>query len=424
MKLVKMSLLAATLVASSAFAIDNTKVSGDARLYYGTNDGVSGIAGGHDSDAALFRKQNSYGQAAVNLGLTTDLTEGVSAGVATQGLTTLGLENNLVANTWGGGAANVNTQWWFSEMWVAATLGKTTAKVGRQAVDTPLAFTETWNIATNTFDAAVLLNQDIPDTTLVGAWIGKHNGVAGGGVVSPANVGGIDVDSYATFAVKGAYAAAVVNNSWKPLTVQAWYYDVVRAANAEWVQADLAMDFGLIAGVQFAATQAKGQFDGQDDSSAIAAKIGYTNADMGLTVSAAYSQTDKKGLIDISNVATGHTQGSQSKLYTEAWWNYGYVGAADMSAINVTAEYAIKDIVDLGLYITQATAGDEAAAGGLGGSKHDDLTEAALSASKAFGPLDTSLVFIYTDACDQNIEAGETEGTAYNALQVYLTYNF
>ena len=34
MKLVKMSLLAATLVASSAFAIDNVKVSGDAKLYY------------------------------------------------------------------------------------------------------------------------------------------------------------------------------------------------------------------------------------------------------------------------------------------------------------------------------------------------------------------------------------------------------
>jgi hypothetical protein len=31
-------------------------------------------------------------------------------------------------------------------------------------------------VVPNTFDAAVLINQDIPDTTLVGAWVGKSNG--------------------------------------------------------------------------------------------------------------------------------------------------------------------------------------------------------------------------------------------------------
>ena len=34
MKFTKMSLVAALLVGSSAFAIDNVKVSGDAKLYY------------------------------------------------------------------------------------------------------------------------------------------------------------------------------------------------------------------------------------------------------------------------------------------------------------------------------------------------------------------------------------------------------
>jgi imipenem/basic amino acid-specific outer membrane pore len=43
-------------------------------------------------------------------------------------------------------------------------------------LDTPLAFSETWSIVPNTFEGAVVLNQDLPDTTLVGAWIGKGNG--------------------------------------------------------------------------------------------------------------------------------------------------------------------------------------------------------------------------------------------------------
>jgi hypothetical protein len=166
MKIVKMSLVAAMLVGASAYAIDNVKVSGDAKVFYGATD---------LGDASLFDKAGAYGQAAAGLNVSADLVEGVSAGVATQSLTTLGLENNLVSALWAG--QSLQTQWWFSEMWTAATIGKTTAKVGRMTLDTPLAFTETWNIASNSFDAGVLLNQDLPDTTIVAAWVGKGNGL-------------------------------------------------------------------------------------------------------------------------------------------------------------------------------------------------------------------------------------------------------
>jgi len=405
MKFTKMSLVAALLIGSSAFAIENTKVSGDAKLYYSTQD---------DDNNDLFSRDSAIGQAAINLSITTDLVENVSAGVSTTALTTLGLENNLVSGVWAGANNGTDTSWWVSEAWMAASMGKTTAKIGRQKLDTPFAFTETWNTAENTFDAAVLLNQDLPDTTLVGAWVGKGNGTAGTVVNAPTDA---KSDQFQTFAIKGAYAAAVVNNSWKPLTVQAWYYDVVDAAHAVWLQGDLAMENGLIAGVQYAMMDTTGVLDAAEDSSAVAAKIGYTNANMGLTVSAAFSQTDKTGALDVSNVATGHTVGSQSKLYTEAWWNYGYVGAPDMTAINFTAEYAVKDIVDLGLYVTSVDAGTEANTGNAD-AKHADMQEITLSASKSFGPLDTSLVYCNVDADDQN------DGDAYNIIQAYLTLNF
>ena len=403
MNITKMSLVAALLISSSAFAMDNTKVSGDAKLYYGTAD-----MGNND----LFEKAGAYGQAALDLAITTDLSKNVSAGFATTGLTTLGLENNMVSAVWAGANNGTETSWWVSEAWMAASMGKTTAKIGRQQLDTPMAFSEEWSIASNTFDAAVLLNQDIPDTTLVGAWVGKGNGAAGSVVNAPTDA---DSDAYATFANSGAYVAAVINNSWKPLTAQAWYYDVVNAAQATWLQADLEMS-GITFGAQYAMVGTSGALDGADDSSAFAAKLGYANEKMGLSASVAYSQTDTKGAVDISNVATGHTAGSQSKLYTEAWWNYGYVGAADMAAINVTVEYALKDVADFGVYYTTVANGDQVAA-------DRDMNELTVSIDKSFGDLDAALVYINTDAKDQNIGAN-LKSSSFNTVQAYLTYNF
>ncbi len=129
MKLVKMSLAAAVMLGASAFAIDNVKVSGDAKLFYGTDN---------QGTLDLFDKGNSYADAALHLGATGDLLKGVSFGVAGYAVSTLGLENNLVSNTWTGGHdAVVEDNSWVSEMWLAATMGKTTAKIGRMELDTP-----------------------------------------------------------------------------------------------------------------------------------------------------------------------------------------------------------------------------------------------------------------------------------------------
>ncbi len=405
MKLVKMSLVAALLVGSSAFALDNMKYTGDAKLYYGTDD---------SGTSDLFNQNGAYGHAALDLGVTADLAGGAVAGVSTTALSTLGLENNIVSGVWASGSAS--TQWWVSEAYIAKTFGKTTAKIGRQQLDTPFAFTESWNAAYNTFDAIVLLNQDIPDTTIVAANVGKHNGNSGFAVVNPTDTGAGVVDSFGTFAIDGAYALGVVNNSFKPLTAQAWYYNVSKAADAMWVQADLTLESvkGLSAGVQYASIANKGVLDGMDDSSAFAAKVGYEAEKF--SVSAAFSQTDDKGTLQIANVATMDLNlasptagggGAASKLYTEAWWNFGYVGAADTTAMNLTAT-ADLDVVGVGAYIT-STSADAA---------NVDMLETTLEVTKSFDALDTGLYYIYADADDMN------SGDAFNTVQVYLTYNF
>lgn len=438
MKLVKMSLAAAVLLGASAFAIDNVKVSGDAKVFYTTNNAdtlnSAGTAVANSND--LFDQGVSAADTALRLGVTGDLAKGISFGMTANAVSTLGLENNLVANTWTGAhyhSGSVDDQAWVSELWIAATLGKTTAKIGRMELDTPFAFSEAWSVAKNTFDGAVLINQDLPDTTLVGAWVGKGNGVnvlgANGllGVVdnrqdigAATGVQALGIDGilttnakFTTFAKQGAYAAALVNNSFKPATLQAWYYNVGGVADAYWLQADIDCQLvkGVKVGAQYANMDPKSLLADAGvtkDSDAFAVKLGYEGVE-NLKVSVAYSDADNDGTLKIANVATNNLSAAQSKLYTEAWWNYGYVGAPGAESVNVTAEYN-AGIAKVGAYYTSVDNDI------VGSTKN--LDELTVTASKSFGPLDATLAYVSTDADDQNL------GDRYDTVQAYLTLNF
>ena len=432
MKLTKLSLVAALLISSSAFAIENTKVSGDVNLFYGTmkSDNLTAVptnvlAPTSDNKGSFFDKESSYGDASVNLELTTDLSKGVSAGVKGTFITTLGLENNLVDNTWSnshGVTANSNASFsggyqlddafFIGEMWIAGTAFDTTAKVGRQSLDTPLAFTETWGIDQNTFEAAVIINQSIPDTTLVGAWVGKSNGSADDisalntNTITAAQGGVTSQDGkFNTFKNNGVYVAGAINNSWKPLTVQAWYYDLQSMATAIWFQADLNLD-GILLGAQYVEIDA----DTADNDEAISAMIGYDIKDTA-TIKVAYSSVDEKGAVgNVGNVATSN---HQSKLYTGMWWTSGYVSATGTDTIALTVDSTVGPEIGLfaGVYMAERdfTGTDT------------EYSEYVLSASKSFGPLDTSLALIHDNFEDNRVSTNDVKTTH---LQVYLTYNF
>jgi hypothetical protein len=446
MKFTKMSLVAALLVGSSAFALENTKISGDANVVYGTSNA------GNDND--WFSKDASSADIGLNLNVTTDLAKNdmvsISAGAGYTVLTTLGLENNFVSGVWGGahtataggaqtygsglGGASVDTVNWFNEAWVAVTAGKTTAKVGRMALDTPLAFTEAWSIEKNTFEAAVVINQDVPDTTLVGAFVGNGNGTEtfGTGSKMHSNVSALGLATagivngggkFTTYGSDGAYAVGAINNSFKPLTIQAWYYNVMRIATAYWLQADLACQMvpGLMAGVQYSgldieSNQNKILGNGstaavKTDSDALAVMVGYEMKDM-FTAKLSYSTIGKKHSAG-QNTATDFVGGTaQSKLYTEAWWNYGKITQADTDAFNLTITAPVADVADFGLFYTMADQSDVAG--------NNDLAELTLSASRSFGPLDASLVYIYADVEDNKPATDDKSHT----LQAYIKVNF
>ena len=473
MKIVKMSLAAAVLVGASAFAIDNVKVSGDAQVFYSTSDakGQTAVTTLHGSagstSGTLFDKDSSAADAGLNLNISADLAKNslvtVSAGAGYTVLSTLGLENNLVSNVWGGShtasidngsgyadayhnGAKVNNSNWMNEAWVALSLNelsKSTVKVGRMELDTPLAFTEKWSIEKNTFEAAVLINQDIPDTTLVGAYVGNGNGtetygatnngtlLTGANADQRSNVQSLNLavgpvvnqnGNFTTYGTDGAYAVGAINNSWKPLTAQAWYYDVSRLATAYWLQADLDTTSlglaGVTAGLQYASVSVESDAAAAGHtaagastsaSSTVAGKLGYAMKDM-FAASVAYSQVGTKGAVGASNTATST---GESKLYTEAWWNYGQVTKLGARSWNVTVTSPVAGLFDAGLYITTA---DQT----VTPSTSQDMTEVAVTAGKKFGPLDTTLAYVNTSFNHKTASNNQDS----NMIQAYLTLNF
>ncbi len=438
MKIAKLSLAALMALGVSAFAeVQNIKVSGDAKLFYGTQDADYEQVGARPARGDLFSDNDSYGQAALNIGVTANLADSVQGKVALTALSTLGLENNLVSQVWAG--QTTNTVWWASEAWLAKTFSKTTVKVGRQELDTPLAFSEKWNIATNTFDAIVVLNQDLPETTLVGAYVGRGNGVNGMGVVRTTdNDGNTSGDFFRTYGsaiddtletdlASGAYAAGIITTAIPNTTAQAWYYNVNNIATAYWLQADVNLKdvlAGLIFGLQYANLNPDNKVDAAagtsvDSSSGWGAKIGFDFKDAlpGLKACVAYSSTDEDGAVSLSNTATGLT--GESKLYTEAWWNYGYVARPSTDTWSVKVKYDMKDVAEFGAFYTSADQDT-----GKFVDTPADMTEFALTASKNFGSLNATVAYIYTDADDLNVNPATNQADSFNTIQLYLTYNF
>ncbi|HOI84300.1 MAG TPA: major outer membrane protein, partial [Campylobacterales bacterium] len=162
MKFTKLSLaaLVAMGIASSASAVENVKVDGQIKLWYQTTDTTKGsLAADTDTtkNDGLFKQKGATGDLVAKLRATGDLTKKVGFGTTFYAMTSGGLENNLVAaeTSQGTTAGTEKNPYWLGEAYFTYKAGKTIAKIGRQELDTPLAFTETWNAAPNTFEAFV-----------------------------------------------------------------------------------------------------------------------------------------------------------------------------------------------------------------------------------------------------------------------------
>jgi imipenem/basic amino acid-specific outer membrane pore len=400
MKLGKLSLVAVMALGTSAYAIENVKVSGEVKVIYQTSDVEKYASDAAGATTGMFDNGNnpsiigvspyngaSAGGIGGTIGVTADLLKNVSAGAEVQIYTTLGLDQNVFndnminAPFYETGFTNGTTAPGstyedrtddasnISQMWLATTVGKTTLKAGRMELDTPLLFTEKWNVAKNTFEAAVAINNDLPDTTLVGAWVGKHNG-HGAAYSATGNEGGfllagspgrtVNMESFRSIGAydqaNGAYAAGAVNKSIPNTTIQAWYYNVVQAAEAYWLQADTKVAGMVTLGFQYANMDPKlASLPTLKDSSIWAVKAGVDVA--GVNLYAAYSKSDKDGTLGFSNVSTA----DKTNIYTGQNSIYfdGVVTGPGIETIKVGASTSIMGANVAAAYV-KADGGDNA----------------------------------------------------------------
>ncbi len=276
-------------VAASAWEFSGTGV-----VYYQTNDEVV-MSGAGTGD--LFDQNASAADAGIQLRATNaDVFAGIGAGVEVSGLATLSLERNVVSNVMQSVHGHLSGGW-ISQAYLTYGMGNTSFKVGRQELPkalSPFAYSENWNVFANTFDAVLVVNTDIANTTIVGAWVKAAN--SNGMHADMANFSNLNEQD-------GAYMLTVQNKSIENLTLTGSYYNLPDAAEVLWGDAAYnAGDFGVA--VQGGTLMPDAA--GVDDMTAYGVKL--TGAISGINLMAAYSS--------VEDGAMGQLGGETSVLYT------------------------------------------------------------------------------------------------------------
>lgn len=246
-----LSIAAVAALATSSFAASDLagafkegKASGQIRGMYIKSDNKSPTV---DTSAFALGGKLAYETAPLY---------GISAGAAFYTSQDLGTKNKDTAKV-DGSLYDENSKSYslLGQAYVVGSFGKTTVKVGRQQIDTPLAGSDDIRMVPNLFEAALVINTDLPSTTLIGGYVARMAGWDSGSdksarttfqSMSRSALGGLADSSVNHKAVgdKGVYAAAAVNSSIKDLTLQVWEYYAADVVNAVYLQADYKLGLG------------------------------------------------------------------------------------------------------------------------------------------------------------------------------------
>jgi hypothetical protein len=372
--------------------------SGTAKLYYQT-------VGTGTVD--LFDQLGAAANAGIQLRATnSDVIAGIGAGFELSGLATLDLEKDVVATPMQLPSMDLLgnpalTGGWISQAYLTYGFGNTTFKFGRQELPkslSPFAFSEKWNVFANTYDAALLVNTDLPDTTAVLAYVSRANTneqflfaganpLVGSFGASPAMNDFSDLG--------GVWMLTLQNKSIENVTLTGSYYNSTDLlaldvdVDAWWIDAQIAAgDFtvGLQGGNM--------DIEGVEDATGYGAKI--ATAFSGVDVALAYSKTDDGHIINIG--------GTTSALYT-----------------NTVGNQLLGQPIDEDKFVVSA--GAEA----LGGNIHAAFATSDSDVSGDFNELD--LVYSTNVTDDLNIMAAyvmvDPDGAdQIDVIRVVGTYNF
>jgi len=371
--------VAAMALSTTASALEDIKVSGQAKLYYETNNG---------NDADLFSsKANSTGEMVFKLGMTGKQGAVGFGAEITQG-STMGLEGNIVGGVRtdttsltnaGTDEKNQGDMYVSKAYFTAPVAPDTIIKMGRQELNTPFAFTEKWNAQQNNFDALVAINSSVKNLTLIAAFVGQTN-----------TAGNHKATQEFNQMFGGAYAAGALYKN-DTLAVNGWAYDVKSTLNGQ-----STMAFWADASVKVAGAKIKGivammspSADGYDSTTGFALSAGY--AVSGVKLFAAASMVGE-GALPLANVATNF---KKTKLPTAGVYTDGkYVAMPESTAFKLKASGKVGStgLLLQGVMNTNDDPANEVAAGNI-----KDATEIDFIISQKVGAFNLKGILMHRD---------------------------
>jgi imipenem/basic amino acid-specific outer membrane pore len=393
-KLAKLSLVAAVAVAglstsavadSLAEAFAASKVKGEIKSQYFQKE----------TKEATNAESNIWVNGG-NLSLTTGSFNGLTAGVTfqTSHVATIDDDNNNYAGDMDASGSVM------SEAYLAYTMNNTTAKVGRQYITTPLVAGSGSRMFKQSFEGIVLVNTDVPNTTLVAAYADKFQ----------ARTDGAGGEPEFNQVADGAYTVYAKNTSIANLAVQAQYAHIEALTGGDdvdviYVDADYKLDSVTLSGQTF---QSDNGAAVNSDGALYGAKVVGNIA--GVTATAAYTTTD-----DEAKVVNGLGSGAD-KSYTASPINGGNY-TADTDSYQVGLGYKFN--MGLGLNASYTNWDNNAT--------NSDSSETNVTASYAFNKnLSAKVMYSTYSGKDFAPAVGTTkqvDGQDYNS-RVYLSYKF
>jgi hypothetical protein len=387
------------LVTTGIMAEADIKVGGQGVFYYQTNN---------SANADFFSQEGSSANAGLELSIKADLGNKFDFEYQETFLGTLGLEKSIVSGTRQNAHNNDLNSHAMTRFYMSKEIDNTLIKLGRQELPkslSPLAFSESWNVFKNSFDAAVVVNKDIIDTTLVGAYVSGSNRHTNLSKFDDLSANSLALGNEAGTLNSGAYMLTVANKSVKNVPITASYYSLRSIAgledgNALWL--DVKSNNAPIQ-VAFQA----GQIDPSnnlDATTAFGLKVSGKIQDVG--VSLAYANVND-GDVSMQNVGTG----VKTPLYTQMIGNQNFIARdADSFVLKATSKLPVgKLIAQYNITTDNSTA------------KNDYNEFDLIYKFKAF---DTNMLIAYIGQTTENKTfAGGTEKSANN-LRFWSRYNF
>ena len=382
--------------------------TGQGVVYYQTADELgAGVA-----PRSLTDQESSSANAGVSLKAENkDIIGGLGAGVKLVGVGTLGLEEDVVSNVMETADGSLNGGA-ITELYLTYGIGNTLIKVGRQELPkalSPLAFSESWNVFANTYEAALVVNSDIPNTTLVGAYVRSAN--------SHRDLGQFDQGVFGddgAFMLTAAYAADAFNVTGSAY----WLPDVLYSGEdlyALWVDTGFNIsDFNI--GIQGGYITSDAFVPGYEDTYALGAKFGAKLDPVTVGAAVTWVNDGYLGVFNVSNLLSGgdiYGVFGENALYTcsplgsNAMFNSIYATTVSVNgsmALPVGTLIAFADYSDIGDFAPFADT---------------KFYEGALAYNVVLGDLDLTAGVVH-----QSINPDVGSDRTNTLLRVVARYNF